>query len=103
MSKRLQVIFTEEAWKEIEATTNEANQNFEMGSINYSDVINEMVLNSKVDIKTLQMKHADIRRSLRVLAAKEDIDLDTVIKTLSELKAKGGKKKQFSLEDQNNA
>ncbi len=103
MSKRLQVVLTEEAWKQIESITSEANHNFEMGSINCSDVINEMVLNSRVDIKTLQMKHADIRRSLLVLAAKDDIDLDTVIKTLSELKAKGGKKKQFNLEDQGNA
>lgn len=94
MLKRLQVVFSNEAWTEIESIANEANKNFEVGSITYSDVINEMALNSKIDIKALQVKHTDVRRSLRVMASKTDVDLDSVIKTLLELKSKSTKRKQ---------
>ena len=90
--KRLQVIFSDEAWANVESVTNEANQGFETGSINYSDVVNEMVLAAKVDIRALQLKHTDLRRSLRVMAAKDSLDLDSIIKTLTELKAKTGKR-----------
>ena len=92
--KRLQVILSDEAWSAVEAVTNQASDNFETGTINYSDVINEMILCSKVDIKALQQKHTNIRRSLKVLASKSDIDLDSAIKTLMELKARqNGKRK----------
>ena len=86
--KRLQVILNEEAWKTVEAITIEATEKFEVGSINYSDVINEMILTAKVDIKTLQLKHTDLRRSLKLLATKNDIDLESAIKSLLELKAR---------------
>lgn len=88
MSKRLQISLTEDAWKMVEQMTNEAAINFEVGSINYSDVINEMVLTSKVDIKALQTKHTNLRRSLRIMATQKDIDIDAVIKTLNDLKGK---------------
>ena len=92
--KRLQVILSDEAWNAVEAVCNQASENFETGTINYSDVINEMILCSKVDIKALQQKHTNIRRSLKVLASKSDIDLDSAIKTLMELKARqNGKRK----------
>jgi hypothetical protein len=95
--KRIQVILNDEAWSAVEALTKEASENFETGSINYSDVINEMVLNSKVDVKALQLKHTDLRRSLKVLALKSDLDLDSAIKSLMELKARSsGKKKNVS-------
>ena len=86
--KRLQVILNDESWNAVEAVTNEASLNFEVGSINYSDVINEMILGSKVDVKSLQLKHTDFRRSLKLLAGKDDIDLDSAIKSLMELKAR---------------
>ena len=93
MSKRrLQVILTEEAWVAVESATTEANSGFDAGSINYSDTINEMILTSKVDIKLLQSKHTNIRKSLRLMAAQESVDLDDVIKALQELKARTGKK-----------
>ncbi len=93
MKKRLQIIMTEDAWQMVETLTNEANQSFEAGSINYSDAINEMILTSRVDVKFLQLKHTDLRRSLRAMAAKEDVDIDSVIKSLTELKAKTPKRK----------
>ena len=76
----------------VDAVTKEANSGFEAGTINCSDTINEMILTSKVDIKLLQSKHTNIRRSLRLMAAKENVDIDDVIKSLLELKAKSGKK-----------
>lgn len=95
MKKRLQVVFTEEAWAAVEALTNDANQNFKVGTINFSDAVNEMVLSSRVDVKALQSKHTDLRRSLRVMASQEEVDIDSVIKSLTELKAKAGQKKTF--------
>jgi hypothetical protein len=93
MKKRLQVVFTEEAWAAVEALTNDANQNFDVGTISFSDAINEMVLSSRVDIKTLQNKHTDIRRTLRVMASQENVDIDSVIKNLKELKSNSVQKK----------
>ena len=95
--KRLQVILSDEAWAAVEQVTKQANDNFETGTINYSDVINEMIVCSKVDVKALQQKHTSIRRSLKVLASKTDIDLDTAIKALTELKARQtGKRKSVN-------
>ena len=91
--KRLQVILSEEAWAAVEALTNEAGEKFETGSINYSDSINEMIMCARVDVKALQLKHTDLRRSLKVLAGRDDLDLETVIKSLMELKARGVPKK----------
>lgn len=90
--KRLQVVFTDEAWNAIESVTSEANRDFEVGTVSYSDVINEMVLSSKVDLKALQAKRTDIRRSLRYIAAQDTVDLDSAIKALLELKSKTGKR-----------
>jgi hypothetical protein len=93
MKRKIQINLSEEAWELVEGISNEASQNFELGSIGYSDVINEMILTSKVDIKTLQLKNTDLRRTLRVMATKDSVDLDGIIKSLTELKAKGLKKK----------
>lgn len=100
--KRLQVILNEEAWNLVEALIKEANENFEVGSITFSDAINEMILCSKVDVKQLQTKHTDFRRSLKVLATRDDLDLESVIKSLMELRAKNGigsKKKPHNHEE----
>ena len=88
MKKRLQIILSDDAWNSVEILTNEANENFDVGNINFSDVINEMILSAKVDVKVLQLKHTDLRRSLRVMASKDNVDLDAVIKSLMDLKAK---------------
>lgn len=93
MKRKLQVLLTDEAWGVVETITEEANENFDVGSINYSDILNEMIMTSKVDIKSLQLKHTDLRRSLRVMASKENVDIDSIIKSLTELKAKSVKRK----------
>jgi hypothetical protein len=92
MKKRLQIVMSDEAWNAVESLTAEANQNFDVGSISYSDVISEMILTARVDVKALQLKHTDLRRSLRAMASKDALDIDSVIKNLMELKAKSGKR-----------
>ena len=93
MSKRIQIVLTPDAWNTVEAICTEANKNFASGTVTTSDAINEMILTAKVDIRSLQLKHTDLRRSLRVMAANEDIDVDAVLKALTEFKARSGKKK----------
>ncbi len=100
MKKRLQIALSDEAWSAVQALTTEANENFDVGSITYSDAINEMVLSSRVDIKALQLKHTNFRRSLRVMAAKDGVDIDAVIKSLMELKAKTLRKKSSVTTDE---
>lgn len=92
--KRMQIFLSEEALAIVAGVVEKANADFEEGSISFSDAVNELVLNGKVDIKLLQSKHTDIRRSLRLLAAKDDIDLENVIRTLQDLKTRtaGGRK-----------
>ena len=91
--KKLQVVFSDESWAQVESIYNQATEDFDSGSISYSDVINEIVLTSNVDIKALQNKHIDIRRSLRSFAAQENINLDDLIRTLTDLKGKPAKKR----------
>jgi hypothetical protein len=99
MKRKLQVMLNDEAWGQVENLVNLANEGFESGSINYSDAINEMVLTSKVEVKSLQLKHTNVRKSLRVLATQKDLDIDAAIKSLMELKSKVIRKqpKQASL------
>ena len=56
-----------------------------------------MILTAKVDVKALQLKHTDLRRSLKALAGKDDIDIESAIKSLMELKARGGSGKKKSI------
>jgi hypothetical protein len=92
MKRRLQVVLTDEAWNAVTEFARIANENFEAGSVNYSDVINEMVLTSNPDVKSIQQKCHNVRRLLRALAAKKDIDAETALKILNDLKPKTAKK-----------
>ena len=91
MPKKIQLTISDEVWNNVEKILKEASDGFHVGSISYSDVINEMLLNAKVDVKQLQNKKTDIRRSLKAMASLDDIDLDSAIRTLTELKAKTAK------------
>ncbi len=95
--KKLQVAFNDEAWAIIESHTEEANRGFEVGTINYSDVINEMILNSKIDLKALQAKRTDWKRSIRFIVAQENSDIDFAIKTLMDLKSRTSKRTSKSV------
>lgn len=101
MKRKLQVVLSEGAWVQLEAFTKDANDGFNNGSITLSDVVNELVLTAKIDIKSLQGKHINVRKSLRLLATQKEIDIDLAIKTLMDLKSKGAKrtaKNQLSME-----
>lgn len=100
MFKRLQIALSEDAWAAVDALITQANENFETGHINFSDVINEMIINSKVDIKALQDKHTDIRRSLKSYAKQETPDIDAIIKTLNEIKKQKLRGKQKDKSDE---
>lgn len=93
MKKRIQFHVNEEAALVLDQVIKEANNNFDGGNISTSDVLNEMILTSKVNIKELQLKHTDLKQSLRAMASRPDIDLDTVLNVLSELKPSTSKKR----------
>lgn len=93
MNKRLQVQVSQEAWEAVEALCKEANQNFEAGSVTVSDAVNEMILAAKVDVRALQLKRTDLRRALRAMADKEDLDLESVLRSLTDLRGKVPKKR----------
>ncbi len=92
MAKRIQIYLTDEAQTLVDKSLVEANENFETGTITISDLISEMVVTSKVDIKSLQLKRTNLRRSLQLLSKTRGIDLDSAIKTLIELRNKTNKK-----------
>lgn len=100
MRKRLQLVLTDEAMSALEALLKEANEGFKCGSISISDIVNEVLLTAKIDVRVMQAKHTNIRRSLRDMANQKDIDIDLAIKNLMELKAVGQKritKQQISM------
>jgi len=92
MKKKLQVVLSDETWAALDGFTKEANEGFVNGTITYSDVVNEILLAAKLDIRGIQAKHTNIRKSLRFMAAQKEIDIDSAIKALMELKSKGAKK-----------
>ena len=91
MSK-FQVNLCEESRKHLETVTADANFEFKLGTVTLSDVVCEMILQSRIDVRALQTKHTNVRKSLRLLAARKDIDLDSAIEQLLEMKGKSQKK-----------
>lgn len=92
MKKKIQIVLSDESWSALENLTNEANEGFVNGTINYSDVVNELIATGKIDIRGLQAKHTNIRKSLRLMASQKEIDIESAIKALMDLKSKGVKK-----------
>lgn len=94
MRKRLQIVMNDESFAALEELTKEANEGFKSGSINMSDVVNEVLLSAKIDVRALQAKHTNIRRSLKLMASQKDIDIDQAIKSLMDLKSVSQKRPQ---------
>jgi hypothetical protein len=88
MSKRITVLLDKEAAEQFESLLEEANDGFEAGRITASDLVNEIIATAKLDLRSLQLKHSDLRRSLKVLSAREDIDVEKAIKILSEMRGR---------------
>ena len=99
--RKLQLNLNEEAWKVLESTVEEANHDFAAGSITLSDVANELIVNAKIDVRTLQAKHANIRKALRVMATQKDIDIESAIKNLMEMKARSTQKRSPKIQQPN--
>ena len=100
MSKRLQIALGDDAWAVVEALTNEANQSFDSGHITFSDAINELIICSKPDVKELQLKHTSLRRSLVALAQMKDLEPETVIKRMNELRSRMSRRSTRSVIEQ---
>lgn len=92
MKRKLQVNLSEEAWNVLAANVKDANDDFVNGHITYSDIICELLLTAKLDLKSLQIKHTSISRTLKTLSQDREIDIDAAIRTLQELKAKSTKR-----------
>ncbi len=80
MKKKIQIVLSDESWSALESLTNEANEGFVNGTINYSDVVNELIATGKIDIRGLQAKHTNIRKSLGLMASQKEIDIESAIK-----------------------
>jgi hypothetical protein len=90
---RKQVVFTEEAWTAVEDLTNCANDGFHLGHVSYSDTINAMILSSRTNAEVLRAKHKNVKRTLKAWVSKKEVDIDSLIKDLTELKGKAAKKR----------
>lgn len=66
--KKIQIVLSDEAWSALDSLTKEANEGFLNGTINCSDVANELISTGKIDICGLQAKHTNIRKSLRLMS-----------------------------------
>jgi hypothetical protein len=101
VKRKLQVILSDDSWTTLENLTKESNEGFLNGNITFSDVVNEIILGAKIDVRSLQAKHTNIRKSLRLMAAQKEIDIDSAIRALMDLKTKGAKrpgKQQLTIE-----
>jgi hypothetical protein len=92
MNKRIQIILSDDAKVTLDKLYNEAKSGFKVGTIKISDLVSEIILNTKIDVNDVRAKYTDLRKSLKELAITENVDLDLAIKTLSELKGKYQKK-----------
>lgn len=92
MKKRLQIAVSDEAWNKLENITNAANDGFTAGSINYSDLVSEMILQSDLDIKALQKKHINFRKWLRHIASRKDISAASLNEELLVMLPKSNRK-----------
>lgn len=100
MKKVLQVKISPEAWQILDNTLSAANANFKSGKVSTSDLVNEMILTSKVEISSLQNKSISLKRFLKNTADQLEPDLEATIKILTEMKSRLTKKKKSTFEKQ---
>ena len=97
MSKRLQIILSKTAYEYLEKNHNQATEGFHQVKLSFSDVIEAMVLNSKLNLTDLRLKHTDLRRTLLVLAKRKDVSVEDIVNQMVELKSVLGKKETKKL------
>jgi hypothetical protein len=93
MSKHIKI--SEEAFGLVSKTVEEINGVFGK-LVNSSVVIDEMILNSKIDVKAMQIKHIDLHQLLRSLSSRKDLEVEDVARAIAEYRTKGGKKRATS-------
>ena len=92
MIKRLQVLLSQEAYEEVENIHKKATEGHAQVKLNFSDVIDFMILNSKVSVSDLRLKHTDLRRALLGMAKQKDLSVEDIVSQLAELKNVLGKR-----------
>ncbi len=97
MSKRLQVILSDSAFEQVDKTYKSAIEGHPTVKLNYSDVIELMILNSKVHVADIRLKHTDLRKTLMDLAKRKNLSVEEIISSMSELKGVLGKKESKKL------
>ncbi len=97
MSKRLQVILSDSAFEQVEKTYKASVDGHPTVKLNYSDVIEMMILNSKVHVADIRLKHTDLRKTLMDLAKRKDLSVEEIISSMAELKGVLGKKESKKL------
>ncbi len=97
MSKRLQVILSDSAFEQVEKTYKASVEGHPTVKLNYSDVVEMMILNSKVHVADIRLKHTDLRKTLMDLAKRKDLSVEEIISSMAELKGVLGKKESKKL------
>ncbi|MEK6555652.1 MAG: hypothetical protein AABZ31_10455 [Bdellovibrionota bacterium] len=91
MGKRMRLNLADEACELLNTYTTEANAGFKQGRISKTDVLNEIILSTKVEIDGLRAKHIDVRKSLRLLSEEKQIDVHSALHALIEIKNQSAK------------
>lgn len=90
--KRIQLLLPQNAIDQLEKIRKEVNTGFDVGSIGLSDVATEIIMSAEIDVKEIRIKHINVKRYLKHLAKDDNIDIDTALKTLQELRSQLAKK-----------
>ncbi len=96
MNKKLQVNLSDKAFQSLQDIVERANDGFEYGKIKYSDVINEIIVNTKVNIEDLRSRNTNIKIALRIMLKQKNMDIKAVSEKIETLKNKvqGGNRKR---------
>lgn len=86
MAKRLQIVIGEDAFERVDQVYKKATEGQPTVKLNYSNVIEEMILNSKVSISDIRSKHTDLRKTLLDLAKRKDISVEDVVSQIADIK-----------------
>lgn len=99
MGKSKSIVLSDEAWNLVSEKVKEVNRDFDGGKVKPRDVVNEMIITARIDIKILQGKHTNLKKLLRAIANRKDIEVDSVLKLIAEAKGKIPKKKTGTEEE----
>ena len=96
MRKQAGLRLSNEALERLRGIVQQANDGFKYGRISQSIVINQMILESKINVEQLRASHINIKTALRSLLKESDADIEEALKKLEILKNKAKKSTQKS-------